>query len=293
MTQQEPWTIGRLLSVTADYLKRHGSGSPRLDAELLLAHVCDCQRIELYTRYEQIVDDDTRGRFRELVKRRSEGAPVAYLLGRREFYSLNLVVTPDVLIPRPETEFAVIAVLDRLKARPADASPTKVIDIGTGSGAIAIAVAKHATNCEVTAVDLSASALAIARTNAEAHGLSERIRFIESDLLAGVPEEERFDIVVSNPPYVGRSESEQLPREVKEYEPELALFGGEVGDETIGRLIPQAAERLTAGGWLIMELSPMIEPRVRKLLEADGHWQNLSVVKDLAQLARIIVAQRS
>lgn len=292
MSQEEPWTIGRLLTWTTDYLKRQQSPNSRLDAELLLAESCGCQRIELYTRYEQPVDDAVRARFREMVKRRAEGVPVAYLLGRREFYSLNFAVTPDVLIPRPETEFAVIAVLDRLKERPAGAPPPRIVDVGTGSGAIAVTIARHAPSAQVTAVDISRPALAVARGNAVQHGVEQRLAFVEGDLLAALPETEPFDIVVSNPPYVSAAELVALAPEVRNHEPHLALVGGESGTEVIARLIPQAAERLVAGGWLVMEISPMIEAQVRDLLATDGRWESTRVIKDLAQLARIVEARR-
>lgn len=293
MSQEEPWTIGRLLTWTTDYLKRQRSDSPRLDAELLLAEACGCQRIELYTRFGDAVSEDIRTRFREMVKRRAEGTPVAYLLGRREFYSLSFAVTPNVLIPRPETEFAVIAVLDRLKQRPAAAPPPRIVDVGTGSGAIAVTVAKHAPSARVTAIDISPPALQVARSNAEAHGVTERVEFIESDLLSALPADARFDIVVSNPPYVSRAELEKLSPEVRNHEPHLALIAGESGTEVIVRLIPQSAERLLPGGWLIMEISPMIEGGVRELLTADGRWEAIQVKKDLAQLPRIVEARRT
>lgn len=292
MSQDEPWTIGRLLTWTTDYLKRQNSPNPRLDAELLLAEASGCQRIDLYTRYEQPVSDEVRTRFRDMVKRRAEGTPVAYLLGRREFYSLNFAVTPDVLIPRPETEFAVIAVLDRLKQRPADAEPPRVVDVGTGSGAIAVTVAKHAPQAAVTAIDISPQALQVAHGNAETHGVAERIAFMEGDLLSCLPAEARFEIVVSNPPYISRPEMEQLAAEVRNHEPHLALAGGETGCEIIARLAPQAAERLVPGGWLIMEVSPMIADQVRAILEATGQWERVEIKKDLAQLPRIVEARR-
>jgi release factor glutamine methyltransferase len=292
MTQTEPWTVGRLLTWTTDYLKKQASITPRLDAELLLAHALTCQRIQLYTRYEETVDEATRNRFRDLVKRRAEGMPVAYLLGQREFYSLNFHVTPAVLIPRPETEFAVIAVLDRLKERSAEAAPPSVVDVGTGSGAIAISIAKYAHTARVTAVDISAAALAVARGNAEQNGVADRLAFLEGDLLTAVPAGAQFDVIVSNPPYVSEPEFEQLSPEVKNFEPRLALVGGREGTEVIARLIPQSAERLVAGGWLIMEISPMIADAVVGLLAADGHWESVHVTKDLAQLPRIAHARR-
>src|SRR5262245_59393800 len=192
------WTVLRLLTWTTEYLKSHGSDSPRLDAEVLLAAARGCERIMLYAAFDEIVADEVRARFRELVKRRAEGTPVAYLVGKREFYSLAFRVTPDVLIPRPETEFAVVAALDALgaaspKARvqspKADASSTDigpgtldlgrswVADVGTGSGAIAVAIARHAEGARVVATDVSAAALGVAKENAAAHGVADRIEF--------------------------------------------------------------------------------------------------------------------
>src|SRR6478672_7807971 len=180
----ESWTILRLLTWTTDYLKSHGSDSPRLDAEVLLAHARGCERIMLYTAFDQIVDESVRGKFRELVKRRAEGEPVAYLVGKREFYSLSFRVTPDVLIPRPETEFVVVAALDALKELPND---PLVADVGTGSGAIAVAIGKHAPRAKAIAIDISSAALAVAKENAAAHQVLERIEFLEGDLLASLP----------------------------------------------------------------------------------------------------------
>lgn len=290
MSQPEPWTIGRLLTWTTEHFKKHDSESPRLDAELLLAHACGCERIVLYTRFTDIVDEETRTRFRELVKQRAEGKPVAYLLGRREFYSLVFEVTPDVLIPRPETEFAVIAVLDHLKAL--SKSDPQVVDIGTGSGAIAITVGKHAPSAQVTAIDISPAAITVARRNAEKHAVSERIRFLQSDLLDALPVDRTLDVVVSNPPYVSDSEYQTLSPEVRSYEPKLALVSGPSGTETIERLIPQAAERLVAGGALVLEISPMIESAVRELIARSGAFTEPKTIKDLAQLARIVIAIR-
>ena len=188
-SQSETWTIGRLLTWTADYLKQHGAASPRLDAEVLLAVAAGCQRIDLYTRFDEPAPEALRTSFRELVRRRAEGTPVAYLVGRREFYSLSFRVTPDVLIPRPETEFLVVALLDRLRPRAA-AGAVSVADVGTGSGIIAICAAKYVPQAQVTAIDISRQALAVAQANAEDLKVAERIEWIEGDLLAGLPAEQ-------------------------------------------------------------------------------------------------------
>ena len=291
MSQAETWTIGRLLTWTTDYLKQHGSGSARLDAEVLLANAAGCQRIELYTRFEEPADDDLRTRFRDLVRRRSEGIPVAYLVGRREFYSLPFRVTPDVLIPRPETEFLVIALLDRVRERAA-AGPLRVADVGTGSGIIAICTAKYAPQAAVTAIDSSPAALEVARGNAADLGVADRIELVQSDLFAALPAAVRFEFVASNPPYVSDSEYAALERDVKNFEPRQALVAGPGGTSVIERLIPQAADRLESGGSLLLEISPMLENAVRQLIAADGRFELDPTIKDLAGHARVIAARR-
>lgn len=291
----ESWTVLRLLTWTTDYLKSHGSDSPRLEAEVLLAHARGCERIGLYTAFDEVVSDEVRAAFRDLVKRRAEGAPVAYLVGKREFYSLSFRVTPDVLIPRPETEFVVLAALDAIKSSKFDVQGSKlmeVADVGTGSGAIAVSIARHAPDCRVVATDISASALAIARENAEANGVADRIEFMECDLLGKLPAEPRFSVIASNPPYIGESEIGTLAPGVRDHEPRQALFAGPAGTEVIERLIPQAAERLVAGGWLILEISPLIAPAVVELISVDGRFEPATITKDLAGLQRVIKSRR-
>ena len=291
MSEQEVWTVGRLLTWTADYLKRSGAESPRLDAEVLLAQARSCQRIELYTAFEETVSDDVRAVFRDLVKRRAEGTPVAYLVGRREFYSLVFRVTPDVLIPRPETEFLVIAALDEIKRLGADRE-LQVADVGTGSGAIAVAIAKHAPHAQLTAIDISPAALTVARENAAVHGVAERIEFLSGDLLAALPAERKFDLVVSNPPYIGEDELPSVARDVKDHEPRHALIAGPTGGEVIARLVPQAAERLNSRGALLLEISPQLEKAVHALIDNDGRFDAPVTIKDLAQLPRVVRARR-
>ena len=238
MSSPAPWTVGRLLQWTADYLKSHGSESPRLDAEVLLAKSLGCQRIQLYTSFDIEPNEEVRAAFRELVRRRAEGVPVAYLVGHREFYSLDFRVTPDVLIPRPETELLVIALLDLAKTRPVGGAKLTIADVGTGSGIIAICAAKHLPGCRVTAIDTSPAALEVAKSNAQKHGVLERIMFIKSDLFAGVAAENKYDFILSNPPYVATSEMQSLSPDVKNYEPHSALVAGPRGTEVIERLIP-------------------------------------------------------
>ncbi|MFM8252622.1 MAG: peptide chain release factor N(5)-glutamine methyltransferase [Planctomycetota bacterium] len=287
----EEWSIGRLLTWTADYLKKQGAESPRLDAEVLLAHARGCQRLDLYTAFAELASDAVRATYRELVKQRAAGKPVAYLVGRREFYSLPFHVSPAVLIPRPETEFLVIEVLDRLKQQQNPAA-ARIVDVGTGSGAIAISIARHAPSAQLLALDLSPAALEVAQRNARELGVAERVEFRESDLLSAVSPDQPCDFVVSNPPYVSEAEWSGLAREVRDHEPRLALVGGVDGTDLYARLVPQAAEILRPGGWLILEISPQIQHNVEQLIQADGRFDRVGVTKDLAGLARVVHSRR-
>jgi release factor glutamine methyltransferase len=289
MSTTEAWTIGKLLTWTADFLKKSGSTSPRLDAEVLLAHACGCSRIELYTTFDQEPAEQARTAFREMVRRRAEGTPVAYLVGHREFYSLSFEVNPDVLIPRPETEHLVVVALDR--AKEFGDQQLNIVDVGTGSGAIAISIAKHLKNCNMTAIDKSPAALAVARRNIEKHQLSERIAVIESDLLTAVPPDAVFDLILSNPPYVSEAEFEQLPLTVRKFEPKLALVAGPAGHEIIVRLLEQALARLKPGGFCIFEFSPMLNQHLPEFVGSG--WDTPQVTKDLAGLARIVTLRKS
>jgi release factor glutamine methyltransferase len=287
----DEWTIGRLLTWTAEHLKKHGSESPRLEAEVLLAHARGCKRIELYTSFEELAAEDLRTRFRELIRRRADGEPVAYLVGKREFYSLDFRVTPDVLIPRPETELLVVTLLDLIKTRGKTAA-VEVADVGTGSGVIAIAVARHAPAARITAFDNSAAALAVASDNAQRLGVADRVTFVQSDLLAASPANKTYDFIASNPPYITTGELESLARDVREHEPIVALDGGPSGTAVIERLIPEAAERLKAGGSLLLEISPMLQQPVESLLAADARLELLPTAKDLAGRARVAHARK-
>jgi len=292
MSEAEAWTIGRLLQWTTGYLKERGAESPRLDAEVLLAEALDCQRIELYTAFENVPPDAPRAAFRDLVRRRAEGTPVAYLVGRKEFYSLSFRVTPDVLVPRPETEFLVIRLLDLAAERTPAAEGPAIADVGTGSGNIAVCAAKWLATSRVTAVDICANALAVAAANAAHHGVAERVELVTSDLLAAVAADRRFDFIVSNPPYVSDAELGALARDVRDFEPRSALVAGPRGTEVIERLIVQAGERLVPGGWFLTEISPQLEAPVRQLVVDDGRFELGPTVKDLAGLARVVQARR-
>jgi release factor glutamine methyltransferase len=291
MSDTEAWTIGRLLKWTTEFLKQKDSTSPRLDAEVLLATARNCQRIELYTAFDEEPPEAIRTKFRELVRRRAAGEPVAYLVGHREFYSLPFKVTRDVLIPRPETELLVVALLDAAKGLSAGNPSLSIVDIGTGSGIVAICAAKNLPTCRVTAVDISAKALDVAKANVETHGVGDRVELVESDLFAALGDR-RFDLIASNPPYVSEPEMRELRGEVAGYEPHLALCAGPTGTEIIQRLIPAAAERLVPGGSLLLEVSPMIERQTHEIFKAHGGFEPARTLKDLAGLARVVVAKR-
>lgn len=290
MTSQESWTLGRLLTWTTDYLRQHGSDSPQLDAQLLLAHARQCRRIELFTAYTEEASADLRREFRELVRQRAEGVPVAYLTGSKEFYSLEFHVTRDVLIPRPETEFVVLALLDVLAGRDQHAPPPVIADVGTGSGILATCAARHVPGSVVWATDTSAAALAVAQRNCERHGVADRVHLLPGDLLSPLPADVRCDVVLSNPPYVSESEFASLARDVREHEPRAALVAGVTGTEVIARLLPEAAARLQPGGWLVIEISPMIEAAVHALLLGDGRFERVTTRPDLAGHSRVVQA---
>jgi release factor glutamine methyltransferase len=291
-TSDEPWTIGRLLSWTVDYLGKHGAENPRLDAEVLLAEARGCKRIDLYTAYGEAATDEIRTAFRELVRRRAEGTPVAYLVGRREFYSLDFEVNSDVLIPRPETELLVVALLDHVKKRPASQTIIEIADVGTGSGVLGVCAAKYVPKSHVTAIDISPAALAVARRNAERHGVADRISFVEGNVLSTEPPEPRFDYIVSNPPYVSTAEMEKLDRDVRKHEPHIALRAGDKGIDVIAPLIEQSAARLKPNGVLLIEVSPMIAGAVEQLLQQQPSLSLAPTIRDLAGHARIVQAAK-
>jgi len=283
------WTVGRLLTWTTEWLVSQGSESPRLDAEVLLAFVRGCQRIALYTAFDVPVNDDERARFRGLVKRRGEGEPVAYLVGSKEFFSLPFGVSPAVLIPRPETEGLVIRVIDICQSAGEQA---RIVDVGTGSGAIAVTLAKRMPRATFVATDISPAALAVARDNATRHGVADRIEFVECDLLDTPAAVGPWDVIVSNPPYVREDEFDALPRDVRLHEPRTALVSGPTGVEVIGRLAAAAAKTLAPGGWLLVEVGPSTATAAEQVIAAHAELVPEPTLKDLAGLPRIVQARR-
>jgi release factor glutamine methyltransferase len=263
--------------------------SPRMNSELLLMFTLECDRAYLHAHPERKLSPDEQSRYDQALAERERGIPAQYITGHQEFWGMDLIVTPSVLIPRPETEHVIETVLERVRVgrAPSPADPLRIADVGTGSGCIALALAKELPHAEIHATDISLAALEIARANAARHQLEDRIQFHRTDLLQGLAPG-AFDFVVSNPPYVGKSEEEQVQLEVRKYEPRSAVFAGDTGLEVIERLIPQAAESLKPGGWLVMEISGSIAEPVRQLLAG---WNDVQLMKDLQGIPRVVSAQ--
>jgi release factor glutamine methyltransferase len=284
----EVWTVGKIIDWTTGHLRKHGSDTPRLEAEILLAHARRCPRIQLYVQYNEPLTEDERQVMRELVRRRARSEPVAYLVGHREFFGLEFRVTPDVLIPRPETETLVLETITLAKQRP----QARILDVGTGTGCIAVSVVANVPDAKVTATDLYPRALEIARENAARHGVAERIRFLEGDLFVPLTPSEQFDIIASNPPYVADGEMETLPPDVRLHEPAHALRAGPQGLDVVTRLITAAPAHLAPGGTLLVEIAPEQAPAVRSLLEKSGAFEPSRTIKDPFGKERVIAARR-
>jgi release factor glutamine methyltransferase len=285
-------------------LEREHVPSAALAAELLLMHTLGRDRAWMYAHPERELDTTAREQYFSLVARRASGVPTQHLTGHQEFWGLDFEVTPDVLIPRPETEHVIEVALECLGVGPETVSPRRdepfrIADVGTGSGCIAIALARELRAAQIIATDISAAALEIARRNAARHGVASRIEFIECNLADFLLHESRItshesrslDLIASNPPYIGRLELATLPREVREHEPAVALFGGETGTEIYAPLIAQAATLLKPGGVLVLELGHDSAEHVSRLLDAP-EWISVAIINDLAGIPRIASAQR-
>lgn len=280
-------------------LRDAGVPSFTLAAELLLLHALGRDRTWLYAHPEERVFETDAEKFLLFVARRAAGEPTQHIIGKQEFWGLEFEVTPDVLIPRPETEHLVEVALDRLAVREIRAGRRQrltgeglqIIDVGTGSGCIAIALAKELPNARVImGTDISEAALAVARRNAARLVPKGPLAFLKNNLIAGLAG--IYDLIVSNPPYIGRKEKETLMREVRDHEPEIALYGGEEGYELYAELIAQAAQNLTRGGLLVLELGHNSLPAVQPLLDAP-HWTSAGVTNDLAGIPRVIAAEKT
>jgi release factor glutamine methyltransferase len=276
--------LREILTSAIDRLAKADVPSPRLNAELLLMFVLNCDRAYFHAHPERELTAQESQRYEDTLAKRASGIPAQYITGHQEFWGLDFIVTPAVLIPRPETEHVIETVLALVGRTLLSAN---IVDIGTGSGCIAIALATKLPDAEIHATDISKSALEIARSNAARLGQS-RIHFHESDLFSNL-ETRNFDFVISNPPYVGESEEEQVQLEVRKHEPHNAVFAGPTGLEIIECLIPQARAALKPGGWLIMEISGTIVERVKGLLSG---WRDIQITNDLQGIPRVVSARR-
>ena len=287
----QSWTIQKLLNWTNEYFTENALDSPRLSAELLLSHIVGLKRIELYTQFDKPVPKEQLDRLHDLVKRAVQHEPIAYLVGKTEFYSLELNVTSDCCIPRPETELLVERAIEFLRTR---TGKQFVCDLCTGCGCIAIAIAKNFPNADIIATDISDAALNVAAKNIEKHQLNKRIKLLCGDLFDPlVPhlDVDKFDLIVCNPPYVSSAEFEKLDKNVKDYEPKLALFAGEDGLDTYRRIVEKVDAFLKPDGALMLEIGYSQGQAVRELLEQAVCFSEITIEKDFHDNDRIVVAK--
>lgn len=283
------WTIGKLLTWTRSHFESRGVDDARLSAEILLAHVLACRRIELYARFEHAPTDDERAQYRELVRKAAEHQPIAYLVGHKEFYSLDFLVTPDVLIPRPETELLVEQSLFWCQSHPRDRHD--LLDIGAGSGCVAIAICKRRPSVHAIASDISEAALKVAADNVRRHELADRIHTIQADLLA-LPKESippgGFDLIVSNPPYIAERDRDQLPENVRKYEPAVALFAGGDGLDIYRRIATDVSPFLKPDGLLLIEIGMGQADDVEAMMTGTGKLKPAGRFKDANKIERAL-----
>lgn len=287
----QQWTVLRLLRWAVGYLKTRGVESPRAAAEILLAHVLHLQRVDLYMRHDQPLVPAELSAFKEAIRRRLRREPVAYIVGRKGFRNLEVGVTPEVLIPRPETELLVEQALSLLRERPGDAA-ARVLEIGIGSGAVLIALATEAPRHRFFGCDLSPAAIAVAHANAWASGVSGRVRLWAADWFGGLRTGCRFDLIVSNPPYVRSSEIDGLQPEVSQHEPRLALDGGTDGLRSYREILAAAPGYLAPGGSLVLEIGSDQRAAVQRLAAASGGYSDFACRSDYAGHDRVVTLQK-
>ncbi|MCD4715444.1 MAG: peptide chain release factor N(5)-glutamine methyltransferase [Desulfobacterales bacterium] len=289
------WAIKDLLKVSCDYLKKKQIDSPRLTAEVLLAHQLGSDRVNLYLNLDQPLTEKEVSGYRALIRRRLQYEPLQYITGIQEFWSIDFLVDPRVLIPRPETELLVTHALRLLKpAAESKNQEPKILDLGTGCGTLAVSLAKEVPNAQIWATDNSHGALELARLNAQKHGVSDRIQFKEGDLWEplmnlGIT----FDIILSNPPYVASEEYNDLPPEVRDYEPRSALVGGDGGTYYIERIITEAPRYMKPKAWIMLEMAPDQTEKTLGLVEQTEGYGEKTRIRDYSRLYRIVMAQRA
>jgi len=288
------WTIKSLLRVSTDYLEKKHIDSPRLTAEVLLAHQLNSDRVTLYMNLDQPLTEREVSGYRTLIKRRLGREPLQYITGIQEFWSMDFMVDARALIPRPETELLVEQAVRLLKpAAEAENQGPKILDIGTGCGTLAVSLAKEVRNAQIWATDKSQGALELARLNAERHGVSDRIEFKEGDLWEPLMNLSiTFDIILSNPPYVASEEYKDLPPEVRDYEPRSALDGRDGGMYYVERILTGAPDYMNPGAWIILEMAPEQTETALKLVEPMEGYADSTRIRDYGRLYRVVMAQR-
>lgn len=290
MTTSDVWTIQKLLTWITGHFTEKKIDAPRLSAELLLSHVLALKRIELYTQFSRTVEPEQLTQLHDLVRRAAEHEPIAYLTGKKEFYSLEFEITKDCLIPRPETELLVERAIEFLRTRTGEQF---ICDLCTGCACVAVAIAVNLAGCKIVATDISDAALAVAERNVIKHGLGNRLKLLRGDLFEPVIPglgPAKFDLIVCNPPYVSGPQFENLPKNVKDFEPKQALLSGEDGLDLIKRIIAAANGFLKPAGALMLEIGNEQGPAVRKLLEDAGCYENITIERDYSKLDRLAVA---
>ena len=297
----ETWTVLKIIQWTTEYLKGKGIDNPRLDSEVLLAHLLRLDRVGLYLNFDRPLSRDELSSFREIVKRRGSREPLQYITGHQEFWSLDFKVTPDVLIPRPDTEILVEEALkavrrETLDVRRQNQLPFTILDLCTGSGCIAISLAHELKDAVVYAVDTSEAALSIARENAEKNVVQDRVIFLQGDLYEAltsyVSRLTSYDIIVSNPPYIKNIDIPNIQPEVRDYEPRMAVDGGTEGLGFYKRIVADAPNHLSPHGWLMVEVGEGQADAVSKMMADTGAFESISTVKDLAGIERVVKAHK-
>jgi release factor glutamine methyltransferase len=285
---QEIWTIQKVLNWTLPYFEKHQVPESRLSAELLLSHVLKCKRLDLYLQFDRILTGPELKEYRSFIERRITHEPVAYILGEKEFMGLNFKLTPDVLIPRPETEILVETALAEIKGR--EAKSIEVLDVGTGSGAIAISVGHYCRECRVTALDISPAAIEVARQNGEHLGV-DNIKFLVMDALdLQVKNDEKYDYLLVNPPYIAERDRKGLHPQISNYEPGIALFSGENGLLFYSGFIPKIPSIIKKGGWIFMEIGYDQKEKINILLK-ESNFSGIEFIPDYQKIERIAKAR--
>ena len=290
----KPWTIKNLLKVTTDYLKKNKIDSPRLSAEILLAHQLNTSRVKLYLDFDRPLNDEEISGYRSLIRRRLNREPIQYLAGRQEFWSLEFIVGMEVLIPRPESELLVEQAIALCREeRLTETRSPGILDLGTGCGALAISIARELENARIWACDISGDALNIADLNARKHAVESRIEFLQGDLWQPVMDQGlTFDIILSNPPYIDSDAFDHLAPEVRDHEPRLALDGREGGMFYIEKIIKKGTDYLNPGGWILLEMDPEQTQKAMGLIEENNLYGEKKRVKDYSHQYRVVMARK-